>query len=312
MRATLIHNPNAGGANSLDSTQLLLALKAAGYEAWFSPTETPEELDPVLAHPTDLVVVAGGDGTVRAVAARLAGGRIPMAVVPMGTANNVAGALGIFGLPPQKILEGLANPRKVWLDVGRVQTPWGEDFFLEAAGWGLFASTLHTYDPEGEKSILRGLQAGLQTVSGFQAQPLRMWCDGEALEEPLLLLEVMNTPALSHRVRLAPGADPTDGLLDVVTVSDTARVSVIGYLTSLLQERLEELPNVGVRRCRHIRLEWDGAPFHLDAEVHHQDGPGEIEMEVWPQALEIWLPAETKDPPPQATQPDANGPEKGS
>ncbi|MCV5991490.1 hypothetical protein OFO94_36055, partial [Escherichia coli] len=78
----------------------------------------------------------------------------------------------------------------------------------------------------------------------------------------------MNTPALSHRVRLAPGADPTDGQLDVVTVADTARVNVIGYLTSLLQERLEELPNVSVRPCKSIRLEWDGSPFHLDAEVH--------------------------------------------
>lgn len=304
MRATLIHNPNAGGADSLSSDQLLLALKAAGYEAWYSPTEKPEELDTVLARPTDVVVAAGGDGTVRAVAARLAGQGVPLAVVPMGTANNVAGALGIFGTPPQKILEGLAEPHKARMDAGRVRAPWGEDFFLEAAGWGLFASTLHVYDPESEKSVLRGIQAGLQTVSGFQAKRLQMWCDDEAVEEPLLLLEVMNTPALSHRVRLAPGADPTDGLLDVVTVADTARVNVIGYLTSLLQERLEELPNVTVRRCKMIRLEWDGSPFHLDAEVHNQDRSGEIEIEVWPGALEVWLPAPQ---PEQGTQPAVNG-----
>lgn len=291
MRATLIHNPNAGGANALSSNDLLLTLKNAGYEAWYSPTETPEELDQVLAQPTDLVVAAGGDGTVRAVAERLAGQGTPLAVVPMGTANNVAGALGIFGQPPLKILGGLAEPRKRPMDAGRVRAPWGEDFFLEAAGWGLFASTLHVYDPEGEKSVLRGIQAGLRTVTDFQAKQLRMWCDGEEVNEPLLLLEAMNTTALSHRVRLAPQADPADRLLDVVTVADTARVNVLSYITGLLGERLEELPNVSIRRCKQVRLEWDGSPFHLDAEVHNQDEPGEIEVEVWPGALEIWLPA---------------------
>lgn len=302
MRATLIHNPNAGGANTLTTNQILLALKGAGYEAWYSPTEKPDELEGVLAQPADLVVAAGGDGTIRAVSERLAGRGIPLAIVPMGTANNVAGALGIFGQPPLKILEGLAEPRKRRMDAGRVKAPWGEDFFLEAAGWGLFASTLHSYDPEGEKSILRGIQAGLQTVSAFQARPLRMWCDGEEVNEPLLLLEAMNTPALGHRVRLAPQADPGDGLLDLVTVADTARVNVLSYITSLIGERLEELPNVNVRRCKRIKLEWDGSPFHLDAEVHSQDERGEIEIEIWPGALEIWLPALTEaQPAPQGS-----------
>lgn len=290
MRVTLIHNPKAGGANTQSTNDLLLTLKAAGYEAWYSPTEKPEDLDMVLASATDLVVAAGGDGTVRAVAQRIAGRGLPLAVVPLGTANNVAGALGLLGQPPQKILEGLAQPHKTRMDAGRVKAPWGEDFFLEAAGGGLFASGLQAYDPEGEKSILRGIQAGLQTVTGFQAQTWRMWLDGQALEESLLLLEVMNTPALSHRVRLAPQADPSDGLLDVVTVADTARVNVMGYIAGLLQEKLEDLPNVNIRRCKTVRLEWDGSPFHLDAEIHAHDQSGQIAIEIWPGALEIWLP----------------------
>lgn len=273
----------------VSSAELEARLIGAGYAARHVPTETLEDLDRALADPGDLVVVAGGDGTVRATVARLAGRGIPLAILPMGTANNIGGALGLMGNPTE-LLGGLAEPQRKTYDLGWVRGPWGEDFFLEAAGWGLFAATMAVYDPEAGKSPFRALTAFVQALSSFQPQPLRVAIDGEELDEPVLLLEVMNTPALGPRLRLAPEASPCDGWLDAVLIREDGRVGLTRYLTGLLQNRLEELPNVTVHRCKRLRLEWDGSPFHLDAEIRTSELPATLELEIRPAALELWLP----------------------
>lgn len=280
-------------------------LIGAGYAARYVPTESLEYLDRALLDPGDLVVVAGGDGTVRATVARLAGRGVPLAIVPMGTANNIGGALGLVG-DPAELLGGLAEPERKTYDLGWVRGPWGEDFFLEGAGWGLFAATMAVYDPEAGKSPFRALTSFVQAVSSFQPCPLRISLDGEELDEPVvLLLEVMNTPELGPRLRLAPEASPCDGWLDVVLIREDGRVGLTRYLTGLLQNRLEELPNVTVHRCKRLQLEWDGSPFHLDAEIRTAEHPARIELEVRPAALELWLPAGIQLPeetPPPAVQ----------
>lgn len=294
MQATLIHNPNAGGANGLSSSDLEALLREAGFEAQHKPTESVEDIQAALAGPTDLVVVAGGDGTVRAVAQHLAGRGIPLAVIPLGTANNISGALGLPA-SPQEIVAGLSNPQRQCFDLGHISGPWGEDIFLEAAGVGLFASTMAAYDPEAGKSPLRALSATVQTLTTFTPQELRLRFDGEEVEGRFLLMECHNTPATGPRLKLAPGADPCDGWLDVVLIEESGRVGLGSYLTSLLQERLEELPNVTVKRCRELVLDWDGSPFHLDAEIRGE-GSGKVRISLQPNALEIWRPTPVEAP----------------
>ena len=69
----------------------------------------------------DVVAVAGGDGTVSRVAKRLVGRGIPLAPLPMGTANNISRTLGLAGLPIEEIVRSWENPRRVKLDVGVVE-----------------------------------------------------------------------------------------------------------------------------------------------------------------------------------------------
>ena len=288
MHATLIHNPNAGGAKGLSSSDLETLLQEVGYEAQHQPTDSVEDLEAALSKASGLVVVAGVDGTVRAVANHLAGRKIPMAVIPMGTANNIGRALGLVGSPPEMVM-GLHQPQKQCLDLGRIHGPWGKDIFLEACGLGLFANTMSAYDPEAGKSPLRALSATVQTLTNFSPQSLSLELDREATQGRFLLLECHNTPATGPRLKLAPQADPCDGWLDVVLIEEGERVGLLSYLTGLIQERLEELPNVNIKRCRKLVLQWDGSPFHLDAEIRQGEG-GRIEIKLQPKALELWLP----------------------
>ena len=300
LRAALIYNPTAGGNAAASSDDLVAALAAAGFEPDFRPTASEADLDAALEAPADLVVVAGGDGTVRAVATRIAG-RLPLAPVPMGTSNNIARSLELTG-SPQEIVAGLRNPRRAPFDLGRARGPWGETTFLEAVGWGLFADTLVRYDPQAPKSPVRGAQAVIGALTNLEARDYRLTFDGDALEGRYLLLEAMNTPMTGNSMRLAPEASTGDGLLDVVMVEEGGRVGLLDYFTHLMAGKLEALPNVTIRRCRRFGLEWDGSPIHLDAEVEGAIGvaiekpaSGLVELELVRGGLELWLPG-TPDP----------------
>ncbi len=163
MKATLIFNKNAGGTSQYTPEELVGGLAEAGYEAVYRETGSEEELDEVLSSVEGLVVAAGGDGTLRAVALRLVGQDTPLSLLPLGTANNIGRAFGIGGRP-QEIVRALENPRKRKFDIGRVTAPWGEEYFLEGMGYGFFADALALYDPEQDKSILRSVSTFAQTL----------------------------------------------------------------------------------------------------------------------------------------------------
>ena len=82
MQATLIYNPNAGTTAQLSPDKLLEALRQAGYDPIYAPTLQEEDLNNALSEAKDLVVVAGGDGSIRAAAIRLLGRGIPIVPLP--------------------------------------------------------------------------------------------------------------------------------------------------------------------------------------------------------------------------------------
>lgn len=113
---------------------------------------------------------------------------------------------------------------------------------------GLFASGLANYNPEDGKSPLRAVGATLQTLREFAPKSFKIWLDGHLNQEPAALLEVMNTPAIGPRLRLAPEAKPDDGWLDVITISADQQVGFTTYIAGYVQGQLADLPNITHRR----------------------------------------------------------------
>lgn len=306
--ATMIYNGNARSARNFDVSELDATLRDAGFEPVSHATSSETDLDAILADAEGLVVAVGGDGTVREIALRMVGRGLPLAIAPAGTANNVAQTLGIRG-SPREVLARLAEPRRRPFDVGEVRHPWGIDHFLEATGFGIFADVLYRYDPTKGKSVIRALNTLGQVLSGYQPRELHVRIDGEDASGPHLGLEILNTKATGPRLKLAPQADPGDGLLDVVRILPSDDVPLLAYAGRLLTEALDEMPNVESRRGRRIEIAWNGDPLHVDEHprpVPDEDeeaplppepaearGPADcVEIEILPGALEVWLPAE--------------------
>src|SRR5262245_26289502 len=97
MRVTLIHNRASGDHTQPSTAALLTLIRDAGHDV--SSKSVKEDRDELRNHPGDLVVVAGGDGTIGTVTACLIGTPVPLAVLPLGTANNISTTLGVAGIP---------------------------------------------------------------------------------------------------------------------------------------------------------------------------------------------------------------------
>lgn len=284
-QATLIYNgdPEDGDPSS---SELEAALEAAGYS---TKAVTKEGVDEALERPGDLVVVAGGDGTVGSVTSRLLGRGVPFAVLPLGTANNVARTLGLMD-PVKRLIAGLAEPRRRPFDVGLARGPWGERPFVEAVGLGLFAHTLAERASEADKEPKRALKRLLETLSGYHARPWTITLDGEDLSGDYLLAEAMNIRLIGPNLDLAPQAEVGDGLFDLVLIGEDERDALGRYLNSRLRD---ERPQAGfrVRRGKRVRLEPAGEPLHIDDETERPNGAVELSLQAG--ALELWLPNET-------------------
>ncbi|MBK8905203.1 MAG: diacylglycerol kinase family lipid kinase [Anaerolineaceae bacterium] len=312
MKATLIYNTGAGQANSLTPEDILEGLKNAGFSPVYLATKNEDDLDEILHGIDGLVVSAGGDGTAKAVATRLVGNPdAAMTILPMGTANNLNATLGVEGTPLE-IIERLRNPQKHRFDLGHVSAPWGDDYFMEGAGLGFFAEVLARYEPEKGKSVTRSVKSLVEVLTQGYGQRTTVHLPQQDVTCEFLLVEILNAHAVGPRLKFAPDADPTDGLLHVVCIDGEKREGYFSYLRGLLTEEMVELPSVSVYRVPELSIEWHGFPFHIDDYVQPKgfnfrrenqeeaanlirmfpDVPEEatIHVKVLPQALNIWLP----------------------
>src|SRR5688500_5101103 len=142
MHVALIHNPDAG-EGVYEKQDLERLFRDAGHEV-DAFGERRAAIERAVASGADVLVVAGGDGSVAKTAISLHrhGSKLPLSILPVGTANNIARSLGIDAATPV-LIKSLAAAQPVRLDIGRATGPWGATAFVEAAGVGFFGTMLH-------------------------------------------------------------------------------------------------------------------------------------------------------------------------
>jgi diacylglycerol kinase family enzyme len=303
MRVTLMHNPGAGrGEHEADELMVLLA--KAGHEATYQSTKEPD-CEKVLARPADVVLAAGGDGTVGKAAQQLIGRHIPLSILPLGTANNLARTLGFQG----SSIELISNLERGWrqsIDVGLAKGPWGERRFLEGAGAGLLSDylqtlaslaevTKHTESLSKEEEMTHHVSLLRQLLPNYPACDCQINLDGEDLSDRYILWEAMNIRSVGPVLTLAPRADAADGQFDFVAAREADRHLLADYLEGRIAAEEVEFP-LPARRFRHLRLIWEGSALHFDDKIWPaKDEPvpksGTIEIIVERGALEVLLPA---------------------
>jgi diacylglycerol kinase family enzyme len=305
MKVILIYNPDAGGDSQPSGDELVRLIGDAGHSV-LSQSSKHVDWQRVLEEPGDFIAVAGGDGVVGLVTKRLVGKHVPVTILPMGTANNVATMLDLKRRPLDELIGGWTSARRVKFDVGVAKGPWGSTYFIEGVGAGVFTETMSRLDARRnvdlahhdntEKKIQTALHIMKIRLEGSPAIRLKVALDGHDLTGDYVLVEAMNIRSIGPNLCLAPDADPGDGLLDVVLVSDGERGKLSDYLAEQAT-RKKTSPKLPVHRGRHLHVECDEIRIHIDDNVwpnhgeHPPYSPMIIDVSLHSESLEMLVPA---------------------
>jgi diacylglycerol kinase family enzyme len=277
MRIALVHNPAAGDSN-LETDEIRRLLEVEGHVVQEYGKDR-DDVQQAIAWSPDVLAVAGGDGTVARVATTMFTERctIPLCVLAMGTANNIARSLGV-ARPLPAIIATLATAPRKRLDIGHIVGPWGARHFVEAAGVGFIGSMLR--NPMSRAALLvsslRGAITGTdiderkargvgRLVREQPARSIRVKIDGEDLSGKFVSVEAMNIREVGPNVCLAPDADPGDGYLDIALVGEEHRTDLSARVER--GDTDDHPPEILIRRARRIELAWDPQFGHVDDEA---------------------------------------------
>lgn len=283
--AILVTNPRARRGDSACSFS---ALRAELTRRGFGVTEVPASrrlhrgIREAMTDET-VVVAAGGDGTLHLVANAVALTKVPVCVVPCGTANDFAATLGIPG-EPAAALDLLVAGRPRAVDLGYVNG----HYFVNVASLGLSARVAHAMKREHKSRWGKWAYVGeaLRQARRHPQEPLRI-CVGERCEFfEAYQVSVANGRQFGGGWRVTDEARPDDGRLDVVVVT-TPRPNLratLGKSLELVADHKYRASHVEVEAAHDVLANLDGEPLRLTPP---------LDFTVFPRALEVFAPRES-------------------
>jgi YegS/Rv2252/BmrU family lipid kinase len=296
MRMGIIINPVSGRAGRRPGTaarRLALAhglLDDSQIDAEVSLTSGPGDAA-VLARAwidrgCDRVIAWGGDGTVSDAAGPLVGTRVSLGIVRSGSGDGLARGLGIPRDPARALAIATSTHTRA-IDVGR----FGDRHFLNVAGIGFDAAVAQAFHASRGRGVIGYLIGALTRVWTYRPRFYHLDLEGTILTGPRFLVAFANSRQYGNDVVLAPDADPSDGMLDVLVVADGMPLQQFWRARRLLVRRRHPADGMIRLRVRTARVSGDVLVCHLDGEPY--DARGSVAVSIEPAALQVAVPVET-------------------
>ena len=276
MRIALVHNERAG-TRAHSGDDLVSLLRDSGHAVELFGKNRSDVLRALLMRP-EVLIVSGGDGTVAKVAIAACGTDVPLFILPTGTSNNIARAVGADADIPS-LIGRLSSTRLTRLDVGRIVGDGHQANFVEAAGAGFMGAML----TEGRRpsvrlrSAVRGMitfgrdhwvstaERVAEHVRSEAARSYNIIADGKDLSGEYIAVEAMNIASIGPRIALAPDADSADGQFDLVLACPADREALASHIES--QGATSARPPLTVHRVRSVEMDWPSRDAHVDDEL---------------------------------------------
>ncbi|WP_115788935.1 diacylglycerol/lipid kinase family protein [Arthrobacter silvisoli] len=290
MRAAVVINPSKPAAQDIRE----VIARLGSEHGWEEPLwlETTAE-DPgagqareALEAGADVVIAAGGDGTVRCVAEVLAGTETPLGLVPLGTGNLLARNLGVDVTDAKGAAKAALLGQERKIDVVRsVRDGGSEQTFLVMAGLGFDASIMASTDSELKDKVgwLAYVDAAMRNLQGKPVKA-KIIVDGKPVaDRRVRSVMVGNCGRIQGGVEIFPGAAMDDGILDLMVVAP-GKLGWLGVLAGMIGRGRSKDPAVEYFRGTSVDVTLEHADdFQLDGD--HEGKGSRLSVRVDPGAL---------------------------
>lgn len=294
-RVIMLVNPAAGKGRAIAvGDAAAAAMRELGAEVSVvsggSVDETRALAAAAVAKRPDVLAVVGGDGTLASILEQVIGSDVPIALVPAGTGNDLARALGLdCGTPAAiaKAVEIALRGEAHAIDLGEATCPDGRRKFLTVTATGFDAQVSDlTNRLRWPKGPLRYYLALIIELVRLRPLPFTVRVDGELSAGPGILVAVGNTRCYGGGMPICPEADPSDGLFEVVHVGAIGRFTLLRLFPLLLRAAHLDRPEVHYTRGRVVEIEAPGLIAYADGE---RIGTESVRLEVLPGALRLMM-----------------------
>ncbi|MBE0680871.1 MAG: hypothetical protein IH589_03070 [Anaerolineales bacterium] len=232
---------------------------------------------------TNLIVVAGGDGTIDSVIGAMIGSSATLGIIPTGTRNNLAFNLGV----PSTIAGAVAllrKGRRLKVDVGKIQHGRSGRWFLEDATLGLL-SDIYPFADSVQHGDLTQIGNLLSTVVSSTPSQLRMILEGrKKISISAYMVLIANMPYIGPRFHISPKVFWNDNYLDVFVFSDMSKLDLISYAVQSTGGAVEDA-RIKHYHVKRLTIRSDPPMPVLADGIPLEQGP--VTASVYPRALAI-------------------------
>ncbi len=282
----MIYNPKSGRQQAAHLlAQVLDVLARAGFEVEPIATRGPGDATRLAQEAAisgkEIAFAMGGDGTLREVGRGLLGTETVLAPLPAGTTNVLAFALGL-PRDPLTAAQVMSSCRRRSFDIGLV----GREPFLMQVSAGLDASVMAQQNAKAKKRFGKAAVAwtGLCQWMTYGFPEIELCLDGRA--EQCSFFAACNIPHYAGSFRMAPKADPGDGLLDVVVFRGRGRSATLGFARDVALSRHVERSDVEVSRVKELEIvNLPEARVQVDGDILAEPSPLKISLS----AQHLWV-----------------------
>jgi len=290
-RFAVIVNPTAGRHRRIAGA--LARLAAGGASVRLVTTAARGDAERLAAEiaaagEVDAIVAAGGDGTINEVINGMAGGPLPLGILPLGTANVLAWELGIGDrLDAAAAVIAARNTRRIHL--GRCNGR----YFVMMAGVGLDAHVVATIRPGLKRALgrfglgkLTYVAEGLHQIARLRPARHRVTVDGDTMDAAAAI--IANGRFYAGRYVVAPAADLGAPVLQACLFARGGRAAALGYSLAMLRDRLHRRPDLTIRPGTKITIDGPaGDPIQADGDII---GRLPALIELAPATLDVFAP----------------------
>jgi diacylglycerol kinase (ATP) len=288
-RVALVSNPTSGSGRAAGLVgPVTVALQRHGLQVdnlqGVDAEDAVARCRKAVADGVDALIALGGDGMVHLALQAVADTGTPLGIIPAGTGNDFAVALGL-PIDAMAASDVVATGTVRTIDACRS----GQRWWCNVLGVGFDSAVTERANamswPKGKRRYDLAILAELRT---FRPLPFTLDLDGTRSTTSAMLIAIGNGSSYGGGMRITPGAVLDDGLLDITVVGPVSRTTLVRIFPRIYQGTHVEHPAVTVHRARHVTLACAGQVAYADGE---RFGDLPVTTEVVPGALQVLVPA---------------------
>ena len=232
------------------------------------------------------VVAIGGDGLVNLCLQEVADQNIGLSVIPAGTGNDFARAVGSHKKSVNEIFNVVSSQAPTTIDLGLVTGAFGKRWYVQVLSTGFDALVNSLANrinwPRGQ---MKYTLATLLTLARFKPIPYELIIDGKQFKQDFMLLSVANGETYGGGMRICPDASNSDGIFDILLVHPVSKIVLLSIFPKVFTGKHVPHPKIDIIRGKKVQLSADASAF-ADGEFVSKLP---IEITNVKNALKTWL-----------------------